>query len=46
LNDVEDLGEVTDGGLIVVGRGSGGADGGSIDAAEKCPDGEDNNNQD
>jgi len=34
LDDVEDAGEIADGGLVVVGGGGGGADGGAVDGTE------------
>jgi hypothetical protein len=46
LDDGEDAGEVTDGGLVIVRSGSGGADGGSVDAPEDARDDEDYNYQD
>jgi hypothetical protein len=42
----QDAGEVADGGLIVVRVGSGGADGGAVNAPEDAGDEEDYNYQD
>ncbi len=41
LDDIENFGEVHDGGLVIVGIRGGGADGGSIDGAETGGEGQD-----